>query len=179
MKVFVSMLSLSLFVFAAHAAETKIQFTKDAKKAAAGQNPYTCKGEFSQADVLKKMGSSDKELAAGLPCEKADFDGNGSPDFFFQKCDANLRCSSVVVLMQKEKFPKAVDLKQDSILEVFAPKQKLPHGGLKDLGCKIPKVGALVQTGEGDGNENIIFTLNKDQTGFTEFTRCSNMEGGD
>lgn len=159
--------------------KTDMQIIKDTKKAAMGQNPFTCKGSFSQLNILSKVGYTDEALKLGIPCEEADFDGNKVKDYFFNKCDKNLKCISVVVLVDKTGISKPIYLKQLSLLEVLNVKEKSFHQGLKNFGCEIPSLGAVVKMGEGDGNDNIIYILNKNQTEFKEFSRCTTIESFD
>lgn len=145
----------------------------------AGQHPFTCSGNFGQSGLLQKVGFTDAELQKGIPCEVTDFDGNGSSDFWFTKCDANLKCPATVVLMNKMDVIKAISVQPEILMDVLFLGVGTNHAGLKDLGCKFPKNGALIKMGEGDGNANIIYVLKADKSGFEKFSECNNVESVD
>ena len=145
----------------------------------AGQHPMKCTGNFGQSGLLVKTGYTDEELKKGIPCEAADFDGNGTNDIWVSKCDTNLKCPATVVLMKKNEVLKAVAVQPETLMTVLFLGPGTSHLYLKDLGCKFPKKGALVQVGEGDGSANIIYTLKADSSGFVKFSECHNVESVD
>jgi hypothetical protein len=159
--------------------KTEIQYTKNQTDAEAGRHPFHCKGQFAQPNLLKEIGYEDKDLLKGAPCQMVDFDGNKSLDYWFFKCSPDLHCDSKVILMDHANILKSVNVQPKIPMEILLVKENAGHAGLKDLGCRFPPNGALLQPGEGDGNDNIIYTLNKDKTAFTEFSRCTNVESVD
>ncbi|MES2526643.1 MAG: hypothetical protein V4598_06125 [Bdellovibrionota bacterium] len=145
----------------------------------AGQHPLTCTGNFGQSGLLQNVGFTEEDLKKGIPCEISDFDGNGSNDFWFTKCDAKLKCPATVVLMNKVDVIKAISVQPEVVMDVLNLGPGFNHASLKDLGCKFPKNGALIKMGEGDGNANIIYTLKPDLSGFVKFSECDNVESVD
>lgn len=84
-----------------------------------------------------------------------------------------------VVLMKKSDVLKAISVQPEILMTILNLGPGFNHAGLKDLGCKFPKNGALVKMGEGDGNANIIYTLKADTSAFAKFSECNNVESVD
>ncbi len=86
---FMNIISMSFLIFYSISAMSASTVQSASK---AGQHPLTCTGNFGQSGLLKNVGFTEEELKKGIPCEVSDFDGNGSQDFWFTKCDASLKC---------------------------------------------------------------------------------------
>lgn len=160
-----------------HVAVLLISFTASAVSTVqfaskAGQHPFTCSGNFGQSGVIEKVGYKDAELRKGIPCEIADFDGNGSNDFWFWKCDQKNQCSMMAVLMNKNEVLKPIVVPAGDILEVFTAQ---PYPGRKELagvGCKLPKTDVLVRRGKKADDTHIIYKLKADVSGFEKHSEC-------
>ena len=164
-----TMMTALLFVlsFSASAVSTVQYFSK------AGKRPYTCSGNFGQSGLLQKIGFSDKELQKGIPCEVADYDGNGTPDIWFKKCDSNKLCPSTFVLMKKNEVLKTIYLELEEDIRPIYEGSGFQGPDLKALGCKMPSQGSLVKFADEKVKSHVIYALNQEASDFEKISECT------
>ena len=156
-----------LFFSSSVSAVSTVQFASKA-----GQHPFTCSGNFGQSGLVEKVGFSEAELRKGIPCEIADFDGNGSSDFWFWKCDKKGLCSMLSVLMNKNDVLKSVVVPAGEMLEVYTKQLYPGRRTLPGVGRKFPAVDVLVKRGKKEDETHIIYKLKPDASGFEKHSEC-------
>jgi hypothetical protein len=175
----VCLLAISFKAFAD--ATFQLNYETIPKNLATGLDKYNCKGSLGKPDLLSDIGISDSDVVKGAHCRKADFDSNGSQDYWFYKCDKHLMsCQSDILLMDGNKILKKVHLSHSlENPEVLYSKDKSDHDYLIKFGCSKPTQDALVEEGDGEGKINRIHVLNKAQTDFFESSHCKTVELAD
>lgn len=131
-----------------------------------------CQGTFSAVSTYQELGIDIKPLSAGLPCYTADFDNNGFVDYWFNQAH------SKIVLMEKGE-PKSI-VKVGMILDastIFLVKEQNKFNWMKRLGCKLPAQDGIINMGDGEGQINRIYVLDKVKGAFIEFSQCETIEG--
>ncbi len=162
--------------------QSEISYLRTAGVAKGNLNQFTCKGEFSRKSLLSDMGYSDKNIAdPGVPCRMADFDGNGTPDYWIYKCNLDFTsCQSKVLFMTGNAFTKSSAVPTLDDPQVFTVKaDELTTevaATLKKFRCMLPKVDALVNLGPADSSWNTIYVYDKVKNSFLKFSQCQTTE---
>src|SRR5688572_22390075 len=117
---------LSLWLLLGAANEAAISYVPIAKKRATGLDRFMCKGSLGVPNALGEIGYSDRALARGVTCRKADFDGDGEADYLFYKCGEGLiECRLKAALMAKPNVVKRLIVLENTfeVPEVYYAKQ--------------------------------------------------------
>lgn len=84
-----------------------------------------CVGSFKPETWLQWHGPRPAELASGVPCIVADFDGNGANDYALPGAEG----LATVVLMAKAGFKRVLLLDAGGVLEFYGPRKSVgPQG---------------------------------------------------
>lgn len=100
-----------------------------------------CAGSFKPETWLQWHGPRPRELASGVTCIVADFDGNGTNDHALPGGEG----LATVVFMGKSGFKKAVLLDAGGILELYKPRKSIgPNGepANRRPGLRVRHVGS-------------------------------------
>ena len=179
---FISFILIGVFSgFALANSKIEICYDKIPANIATGLDKFKCKGKFTKPGLLDDIGYTDQDLAKGVTCRMADFDGDGSLDYWIYKCNSSLTtCKSKVIFVKKNEVDRVVPVDRNlDGPDIFYVNKREDFGYLKTFGCKLPSSDTLIELGDGDGRENRIYIFDQKKNKFLDFSHCTTVESAD
>lgn len=153
------------------ASKIEIRFEKIPENLATLLDQFKCRGKFEKPGLLNDVGYSDVQLEKGVTCRMADFDGDGSPDYWIYNCDLTSHtCKSKVFLMLKGSVRMAINFPHSFDGQVVLEKKN--RDMLKQAGCRLPKTSAIFELCDTPGCIYRLYVLNLKKGTFDEFSHC-------